>query len=68
MRYSNYCKTVLGITETRDDEIVEICPQILFGAKSQLEQIIDKLRNLPTVGFPLVLNRQKVNVVQNNHK
>jgi hypothetical protein len=58
----------LGITETRDDEIVEICPQILFGAKNQLEQIIAKLQNLSTVGFPLVLNRQKVNVMPNGHK
>ena len=39
--------------------MVEICPYILFGNKDYFMKIVDKLRNLPRIGFPLVINREK---------
>jgi formate-dependent phosphoribosylglycinamide formyltransferase (GAR transformylase) len=60
VEYSNYCKKRIGIRDTSDEEIVEMCPQILFGPREQFKTIVERLRALPKIGFPLVVNKEKI--------
>jgi hypothetical protein len=45
------------LKDTDDEELVDVCPQILYGPKEELKAVIKKLRDLQKIGFPLVVNK-----------
>lgn len=49
---------MLGIKFTNDKELVEICPQVLFGEKKKLLEVQEAIREKEYLGFPVLISRE----------